>query len=92
MLLLTETRCGLLETKDAVMTTPLSLAQRPGQSFASVARLPETDGLGPSENQTIDPIADHSGNAIVGLAWATALSVPLWVGIGFLVRTLVGGA
>lgn len=78
------------------MTSPLSMAQRAGKrnpihTAASVATLHRQDAELASNSQAGEPFADQSGNAVLGLAWATALSVPLWVGIGLLFRAALGG-
>ncbi len=78
------------------MTSPLSLAQRsstrnPIQTPAPVATLHRQDTQLASQSKDGEPFADQSGNAVLGLAWATALSVPLWVGIGLLFRAVLGG-
>ncbi len=78
------------------MTSPLSLTQRPGkhnpiQNPALVATLPRPEGHVALQRHADESCADQNGNAVLGLAWATALSVPLWVGIGLLVRAVLGG-
>ena len=78
------------------MTSPLSMTQRQGkrtpiQNPSPVATLLRADGQVEQHRRSDELCDDQSGNAVLGLAWATALSVPLWVGIALLFRLVLGG-